>query len=123
MKKKLYIAGPISGWRKKVYERLKDIFDVYDPVQHSRQGCQAEYAPDDFKAAKKADIILAYQPKDKEACLAMGVEATLGYCSNKAIVIYVDERGYLDPIMIAISKRTFSELEPALKFLERIAKE
>lgn len=119
-KLKLYLAGPISGWREKTTEFLKESFEVYDPIIKSRQRSQAEYAPDDLEAVKKCDIILAYQPKNKEPCLALAIEATMGFC-NGAIVIYVDERGAPDPIFIAISKRFFSDLNSAIDFLKKFA--
>jgi hypothetical protein len=119
-KLKLYLAGPISGWREQTFNRLKGHFDIYDPIKHSRQRSQSEYAPDDLKAVKNCDVILAYQPKDKPNNLAMAVEATLGYC-HKAVVIYVDETGAPDPILIAISKRPFSELGKAIEFLKKFS--
>lgn len=117
---KIYLAGPLSGWREKTAELLKDSFDVYDPVKESRQRCQAEYAPDDLEAVKKCQVILAYQPKNKEPCLALAIEATMGFC-NGATVIYVDERGAPDPIFIGISKRFFSDLDSGMAFLKKFA--
>ncbi len=120
-KLRLYLAGPISGWRENISESLKDSFEVYDPIKKSRQRCQAEYASDDLEAVKKCDVVLAYQPKDKETCLALAIEATMGFC-NGAVIIYVDERGAPDPIFIGISKRFFSDLDRATEFLKQFAK-
>ena len=120
-KLRLYLAGPISGWRDNTSKSLKDYFEVYDPIKKSRQRCQAEYAPDDLEAVKECDVILAFQPKSKEPCLALAIEATMGFC-NGAIVIYIDERGAPDPIFIAISKRFFSDLNSAIDFLKKFAK-
>ena len=119
--KKLYLAGPLSGWREEVFTELSPFFDVYDPVRHSRQHSQSEYPPDDLNAVKKCEVVLAFQPKDKNNCLGMAVEATMGYC-NGATVIYVDEKGSLDPILIGISKRVFSDLKKAVEFLIKISK-
>jgi len=120
-KLKIYLAGPIAGWRDKVTDSLKDSFEVYDPIKKSRQHCLAEYAPDDLEAVKKCDVILAYQPKDQEICLSLAIEATIGFC-NGAVIIYVDERGAPDQIFIGISKRFFSELDKAIDFLKQFAK-
>ena len=119
-KLRIYLAGPLSGWREKATKSLDDAFDVYDPVKKSRQRCQAEYAPDDLEATKNCQVILAYQPKNKDPCLALAIEATFGFC-NGAIVVYVDERGAPDPIFIGISKRFFSNLDNALSFLNKFA--
>ncbi len=120
-KMKIYLAGPLSKWRDKVISELREIYEFYNPLIDSRQKCQAEYTPDDLEAVKNCDMIIAYQPKDRTPCLAMAVEATLGFC-NGAIVIYVDERGSPDPIMIGISKRPFYNLEEAIEFLKEFAK-
>lgn len=121
-KMKIYLAGPLSKWRDEVLSGLKDIYEFYNPLTDSRQNCQMEYTPDDLEAVKNCDIIIAYQPKDKTPCLAMAVEATLGFC-NGAIVIYVDERGSPDPIMIGISKRPFYNLQDAIEFLKKFAED
>ena len=97
--KKLYLAGPLSGWREEVFTELSPFFDVYDPVRHSRQHSQSEYAPDDLNAVKKCEVVLAFQPKDKNNCLGMAVEALIG-----------------------ISKRVFSDLKKAVEFLIKISK-
>ena len=119
-KLKLYLAGPITGWRENAFSELKDHFEVYDPIQHSRQHSQSEYVPDDLAATKQCQIILAYQPKDKQPNLSMAIEATHGYCHG-AMVIYIDERGTPDPLLIGISKRFFSNMDEAILFLKKIS--
>ena len=74
-----------------------------------------------MEATKNCDVILAYQPRDRETCLALAIEATMGLC-NGAIVIYVDERSNPDPIFIGISKRFFSDLDTAISFLKEFSK-
>jgi len=98
---------------------LKTLFEVHNPIDDSRQGSQSEYTNDDIDACARSDIILAFQP-DREPCLSVAVEATIGYC-NGAVVIYVDERGKIDPFMVAISKRAFSKLSEAINFLRKIS--
>ena len=120
-KMKVYLAGPLTNWREKIISGLKEVFDFCNPIKDSRQKCQAEYVPDDLQAVKNCNIILAFQPKDRAPCLAMAVEATIGFCNGK-IVIYVDERGSPDPIMIGISKRPFSNLDDSIKFLKEFVK-
>jgi hypothetical protein len=80
-----------------------------------------EYVSDDLKAVAKCDIILAYQDKSFFACYGMAVEASIGFSKGK-IIIYVDESGYIDPFLSAISKRQFSNLDLAISFLKRAAK-
>lgn len=117
-KKKIFLAGPLSNpWRRKVISLLKNIYEFYNPVTDSRQQSQAMYVPDDLKAIESCDIVLAYQPNEMP-CLGMAVEATFGFNKEK-IVIYVDERGSLDPLMIGISKRPFSKLDDAITFLKK----
>jgi hypothetical protein len=118
---KIYLAGPLSNWREKVINKLKEYYEIYNPITDSRQQCQSQYSNDDLEATKKCDIILAYQPKDSTPCLALAIEATMGLC-NGAIVIYVDERGNPDPIFIGISKRFFSDLDSAIEFLKDFSK-
>ena len=118
---KIFLAGPLSDWRNKVIEELKEFYEIYNPITDSRQQYQAQYSYDDLEATKKCDVILAYQPKNKETCLALAIEATMGLC-NGAIIIYVDERGSPDPIFIGISKRFFSDLNSAMEFLKDFSK-
>lgn len=119
---KIYLAGPLTNWRDEVIKKLKEDYEIYNPITDSRQKCQAQYSHDDLEATKNCDIILAYQPKDKELCLALAIEATMGIC-NGAIVVYVDERPAPDPIFIGISKRFFSELDSAINFLKDFSKD
>ncbi len=119
---KIYLAGPLTNWREKVIEELKENYEIYNPITDSRQQYQAQYSYDDLEATKNCDIILAYQPKDKELCLALAIEATMGLC-NGAIIIYVDERPNPDPIFIGISKRFFSELNSAISFIKEFSKD
>lgn len=119
-KMKVYLAGPLSPWREKVLAELNNLYDFYNPLTDSRQQCQMEYAPDDLEAVKHCDLVIAFQPNDKPPCLAMAVEATLGFC-NGALVIYIDERGSPDPILIGISKRPFYSLDDAIAFLKTFA--
>jgi len=117
---KIYLAGPLSNWRENVIKELKEFYDIYNPITDSRQQYQAQYSHDDLEATKNCGIILAYQPKDRELCLALAIEATMGLC-NGAIIIYVDERPNPDPIFIGISKRFFSDLNSAINFLKDFA--
>jgi len=119
---KIYLAGPLTNWREEVIEELKQFYEIYNPITDSRQQYQAQYSHDDLEATKNCDVILAYQPKNKELCLALAIEATMGLC-NGAIVIYVDERSNPDPIFIGISKRFFSDLSLAIDFLKDFSKD
>lgn len=118
-KKKIFLAGPLSNpWRTKVISSLKDVYDFYNPITDSRQHSQSTYVPDDLKAIESCDIVLAYQP-DEKLCLGMAVEATFGFSKN-VTVVYVDETGSLDPMMVGISKRPFSKLDDAIAFLKKL---
>lgn len=118
---KIYLAGPLTNWRENVIDELKEYYEIYNPITDSRQQYQAQYSYDDLEATKKCNIILAYQPKDREPCLALAIEATMGLNSG-AIIIYVDERSSPDPIFIGISKRFFSDLNSAVNFLKDFSK-
>ncbi len=118
-KLKLYLSSPFYDWGNELLTELRNLFEVHNPIENSRQGSQSEYTSDDINACTKSDIILAFQP-DREPCLSVAVEATIGYC-NGATVIYVDERGKIDPFMVAISKRAFSKLSEAINFLRKLS--
>jgi len=118
---KIFLAGPLTDWREKVIDELKEFYEIYNPVTDSRQQYQSQYSHDDLESTKNCEVILAYQPKSSEACLALAIEATMGLC-NGAIIIYVDERPNPDPIFIGISKRFFSDLSSAINFLKDFSK-
>lgn len=114
----IYLAGCKGDWRGRVEERWagrEDIFPI-DPFKEG-QACIFEFTQDDLEDVSRSNYLLAFHGYHVFDGLA--VECGYAYALNIPIV-YVCTQPRISSMIAGISKAVFTELEPALDYLERM---
>lgn len=113
----VYLAGGTSDWRDHVRERWADTDVVLlDPFMLSDQQSLATFTLDDLALIDRSRCVLAYHDYHVYGGLAVEV----GYAAaRERMVVYVCKQPRLDLMIAALSKGVFTELDPALEFIER----
>lgn len=114
----VYLAGGTSDWRDHVRKRWVGSVDVtlLDPFTDSDQRTLAAFTLDDLALVERATCVLAYHDYHVYGGLAL----ECGYAAAlDRMIVYVCKQPRLDSMIAGVSKGVFTELDPALDFIER----
>lgn len=124
MKSKIYLAGGFGGtWHDDAIYELKDLFEFYNPKDHSLKD-PIEYTEWDLYYIKKCDILLGYMSSDNPSGYGLALE--IGFAkANGKLIILVDERSKDDILFkryFAICQNSsnvvFDSLSKAIEYLK-----
>jgi len=114
---KIYLAGGFyADYKKFIIERLTPPgFLLLDP-EDMPKSYPGDFVSRDFAAIDSADLVLAYLDEYPHV---YGMAAEVGYAvaKNKP-VIFVTSRKRVDSFLSACAKATFTDVVPALDFIE-----
>lgn len=115
-KVRVYLGGSRGNWRE-IFQKLNPDVECYDPFKHSRQTALKDFATDDLRAIEDSDVVffLINYPVFTGAC----VEAGYAYALGKPIVLVYDLKGYIDPLLLAVSRKIFTDFNTALEWFKR----
>lgn len=113
----VYLAGGTSNWRDRVKERWADTSVVLlDPFIDSDQRTLAAFTLDDLALIERSRCVLAYH----DYHVFDGLALECGYAAAlDRMVVYVCRQPRVSSMIAAVSKAVFTELDPALEFIER----
>ncbi len=125
---KFYLAGPFVSldregvkypdWRDFVIGGVKK-HQFSDPRKND-QSCPARFTMQDLEGVINADGIFVYRPLNGEiigGAWEQGIAVGASYMGKNIPSIYVDEHSFPFPLLSASSKRTFSDLDASLVYL------
>ena len=128
---KFYLAGPFvsyesdgkqySDWRDFLIEKVK-LHEFIDPRKND-QTCPATFSPQDLEGVLSSDGVFAYNTPRGEAVGAaweQGVAAGASKCGKNIPTIYVDENSFPFPLLTATAKRSFSNLNASVSYLNKL---
>jgi len=117
-KMKIYLAGCRGKWR----EIIKSHFDPKDstieflePFGNKKQAI-VDYVKEDLEYVEQSDIIfmlLSYHVYTG-AC----VEAGYAYALGKPVILVFAQKGYIDPLLLAVSRKVFTDLDSAIDWFK-----
>ncbi len=126
-----YLAGPFTSyknekgleyndWRDYVIENVPK-HSFLDP-RNNKQDSPMFFTPQDLKSVTKSDGIVLYRPVKGEiigGSWEHGIACGYNEASKKKKIhtIYVDEKKFIFPLLSASAKRTFTDLESAVTYL------
>ena len=121
MKKiRVYLGGCKGDWREKVKEALPKEFEYFDPFKHSDQNAIIEFVKQDLEAIRRSDLVIFHIGYRifTGAC----VEAGYAYALGKPIILIFTLEGRVDPMLLGISQRVFTNLDSAIERLSKLYK-
>jgi len=125
---KLYLAGPFkplrkggvdySDWRDFMIEKVKG-HSFFDPRKND-QSCPATFTNQDLEGVISSDGVILYRPKLGEiigGAWEHGIACGATRMGKKIPTIYIDEKPFTFPLLSASAKRTFTNLDAAVIYL------
>jgi len=112
---RVYLGGCKGNWREKFIEENPDCL-CYDPFRHSPQGALMIFTKADLDAIKDSDVVVFYIAYHiyTGACLEAGYAHALG----KPIVLIFTLKGYIDPLLLGVSRKVFTDLDLAIEWFK-----
>lgn len=117
----IYLAGCKGDWRElaeKRWAKREDVFPI-DPFKED-QSCISEFTQSDLEDLARSDFVLAYHAYHVFDGLAL--ECGFAHALNIPIV-YVCAQPRVSSMIAGVSKAVFTELEPALEYMDRLIHE
>jgi len=125
---KFYLAGPFrpiekngkqySDWREYIKAKVKN-HKFIDP-RNNNQSCPATFTNQDMESVINSEGVFLYRPNIGEiigGAWEHGIACGATKCGKKIPTIYVDEKSFPFPILTASAKRTFTNLDAAVIYL------
>jgi len=112
---RIYLAGSKGPWR----DNFKALFPKIDfivPFKDSKQDALIYFVSEDLEAIKKSDMMIIYinYPIYTGVC----VEAGYAFALGKEIWLIWDLKGRIEPFLLGISSKIFTDLNSATKRLK-----
>ena len=125
---RFYLAGPFKplktkgivypDWRDFVISNVKN-HKFIDPRKNN-QSCPATFTSQDLEGVIKSNGVLLYRPKAGEiigGAWEHGIACGASRCGKNIPTIYVDEKPFPFPPLMASAKRTFTNLYSAAVYM------
>lgn len=115
---KIYLGGSRGNWRENLKNHLKaedPTIEFLEPFKVSKLALM-DYTRDDLDAIKESDLVFFHINYHiyTGGCL----EAGYAYALKKPIILVFNHAGYIDPMLLAVSRKVFTDIESAIKWFK-----
>lgn len=115
-KVRVYLGGSRGKWRS-YFAKMFPECECYNPFTHSKQTALMDFAKEDLEAIKNSDVIFLYI--NYRVYTGACVEAGYAYALGKPVVLVFCLKGYIDPLLLGVSRKVFTDIESAMEWFHK----
>jgi nucleoside 2-deoxyribosyltransferase len=113
---KVYLGGSKGEWRKKLMQEYN--MNFYDPFSDSQHSI-LEFTKKDLEEIRNSDVIFVVidYPVYTSVCAEIGY----AFAFNKPIILVFLLKDFIDPMIMVMSRKVFTDYEKAVNWLCKYA--
>jgi len=110
---KIYLGGCRGKWREKI-QAIPGVEGI-DPFK-GKEYALMDFTREDLDAIKESDMVIFHLTYHifTGAC----VEAGYAYALKKPIILIFGQKGYIEPLLLAVSRKVFTDIDSAIEWLK-----
>lgn len=114
-KVKVYLGGSRGDWREKFAKENPDV-ECYDPFKHKQESLM-DFSKNDLSQIENSDVVFFYI--NYHVYTGACVEAGYAYAREVPIVLVFALKGYIDPLLLGVSRKVFTDLESGIEWFKK----